>query len=302
MGFGAHSTALDVVDGLDLRGKRAVVTGAGSGVGVETARALAAAGAEVTIGVRDIAAGERVARDIRSTTGSAVNVGPLDLGDLDSVESFAERWEGALHILVNNAGIMHAPLARTAEGWESHFAVNHLGHFALAHGLLSALTAADGARIVSLSSSGHASSGIRFGDLFFERDRYDSGIAHGQSKTANVLFALEANTRWADRGVTAGAVMPGGIWTNLQRHWDPAVLADMKRRYPTKTTEQGAATSLFVATRAELGPGRPVYFEDCGPAARVSRIADGLHGVVAHALDPVAAGRLWDVSVELTRR
>lgn len=299
--FGAESTAMEVLDGVDLHGRTAIVTGGSSGIGVETARALAAAGAEVTIAVRDLASGERVAADIRSGPGNRiVRVEYLDLADLGSVRAFAARWEGPLHLLVNNAGIMEAPEQRTPAGWEMHFAVNHLGHFALADGLLPALRLADGARIVSLSSSGHGSSGIRFDDLFFDRDDYDAGLAYGQSKTANVLFALEATRRWADDGIAAAAVMPGGIWTNLQRHWDPAVLADMKRRYPTKTVEQGAATSVYVAARAELGPGTPTYYEDCHPARIVAAIEGGVHGVLPHALDPEAAERLWEVSLQLT--
>lgn len=292
---------MEVLDGVDLHGRTAIVTGGSSGIGVETARALAAAGAEVTIAVRDLASGERVAADIRSGPGNRiVRVEHLDLADLGSVRAFAARWQGPLHLLVNNAGIMEVPEQRTPAGWEMHFAVNHLGHFALADGLLPALRLADGARIVSLSSSGHGSSGIRFDDLFFDRDDYDAGLAYGQSKTANVLFALEATRRWADDGIAAAAVMPGGIWTNLQRHWDPAVLADMKRRYPTKTVEQGAATSVYVAARAELGPGTPTYYEDCHPARIVAAIEGGVHGVLPHALDPEAAERLWEVSSRLT--
>jgi len=299
--YGAESTALNVVDGIDLRGRTAIVTGASSGIGVETARALASAGAAVTLAVRDTSAGERTAESVRTSTGNSdVHVVRLDLADLDSVHGFAEVWTGPLHLLINNAGIMHAPEIRTPAGWEMHMAVNHLGHFALANGLLPALVAAGDARIVSVSSSGHASSGIRFDDLFFERDSYDAGLAYGQSKTANVLFALEARKRWAAHGITAAAVMPGGIWTNLQRYWDPAVLADMKRRYPTKTTEQGAATSVFVATRASLALEDPVYFEDCHAAEIVPQVTDGVYGVVPHALDPHAARQLWEVSVELT--
>jgi len=298
--FGPDSTALDVVDGLDLVGRSAIVTGASSGIGVETARALASAGASVTLAVRDTAAGELAAVSLRASTGNdGIRVVELDLADLGSVRSFAEAWSGPLHYLINNAGIMHAPELRSDAGWEMHMAVNHLGHFALTTEILPALVEARNARIVSVSSSGHAASGIRFDDLFFQRDTYDAGLAYGQSKTANVLFALEATRRWAAYGITAAAAMPGGIWTNLQRYWDPAILADMKRRYPTKTTAQGAATSVYVATRADLTLDGPAYFEDCHPARVVRGISDGVHGVMSHALDPVVAKQLWDVSIEL---
>jgi NAD(P)-dependent dehydrogenase (short-subunit alcohol dehydrogenase family) len=299
--FGATSTALDVVHGIDLGGHSAVVTGASSGIGVETARALAAAGASVTLAVRDVTAGARTAAAIRSSTGNSVRVAHLDLADLASVRSFAASWRGPLTLLVNNAGIMHTPEERTPAGWEMQFAVNHLGHFALATALHPALAASGGARIVSVSSSGHASSGIRFDDLFFTRDPYDAGLAYAQSKTANVLFALEATRRWADDGIAAAALMPGGIWTNLQQHWDPLTLADMKRRYPGKSPAQGAATSVFVATRAVLGIGTPAYYEDCHPAAVVSGLVDGMYGVLPHALDPATAQELWEVSTTLVR-
>lgn len=297
--FGALSTAAEVVEGIDLRHRVALVTGASSGIGVETARALAAAGATVVLGVRNASAGESVAADIRRSTGlDDVRVAEIDLADLRSVRRLVEAWSEPLHLLVANAGIMHTPEQRTPEGREMQFGVNHVGHFALATGLRRALADAGGARIVALSSSGHAASGIRFDDVDFRKQPYDAGLAYGQSKTANVLFALEATRRWADDGITASAVMPGGIWTGLQRWWDPAVLADMKRRYVSgvKTPQQGAATSVFVATRAQLGPGAPAYWEDCHPAEVVSRIADGLHGVVPHAIDPEVAQRLWTLT------
>lgn len=294
------TTALDVVQGVDLTSRSAIVTGAASGIGVETARALASAGAAVTLAVRDTRAGDEVAADISNTTGnSAVSVRHLDLADLASVRQFVDQWRGPLSVLVNNAGIMNTPELRTTLGWEMQFAVNHLGHFALATGLHDALAADGAARVVSLSSSGHGASPIVFDDLFFERRPYDSGSAYGQSKTANVLFALEATRRWADNGVIAKAVMPGGVWTNLQRNWDPAVLATMKASYPGKSPAQGAATSLVVATSPSITADGPVYYEDCGPADLVASIVDGVHGVMAHALDPADARRLWEVSSAL---
>src|SRR3954464_15102901 len=201
--FDRSSTAADVVAGLDLTGRRIVVTGGASGIGVETARALASAGAELTLAVRNPEAGERTAADIRATTGNeAVTVASLDLADRASVRAFAAAWEGPLHVLVDNAGMMASPLMRTPEGWEMQFATNHLGHFALATGLLPALRAAGGARIVSVSSAAHLRSPVVFDDIPFDRREYEPWAAYGQSKTANVLFAVEATHRWAGDGIT----------------------------------------------------------------------------------------------------
>ncbi|MGX5657078.1 SDR family NAD(P)-dependent oxidoreductase [Geodermatophilus nigrescens] len=306
--FGSTSTALEVVEGIDLTGRRAVVTGASSGIGVETARALATAGAEVVLAVRDVAAGERTAADIARTSGrDDVTVARLDLADLASVDAFTAAWSGPLHVLVANAGVMDTPFGRTRQGFETQFGTNHLGHFALATGLHGALAAAGDARVVVVSSSGHAASPVVFDDLFFERRPYDPGLAYGQSKTANVLFAVEATQRWAADRVTANALMPGGIWTPLQRHWSPeqrAAAEEQARRaegaglFAMKTPEQGAATSVFLATAPEVAGIGGRYFEDCREAEVVDRL-QGLHGVVPHALDPVAARRLWDVSQEL---
>ncbi|HEV7656161.1 MAG TPA: SDR family NAD(P)-dependent oxidoreductase, partial [Mycobacteriales bacterium] len=190
-GFGATSTAAEVVAGVDLTGRRAIVTGASSGIGVETARALAGAGAEVTLAVRNVEAGSRAAAGIAGD----VLVAPLDLADQASVAAFVAGWTGPLHVLVNNAGVMATPLLRTAEGWELQFATNHLGHFALATGLSEALAAAGDARVVSVSSVGHVNGGVDFDDLFFDRRPYDPWLAYAQSKTANVLFAVGAAAR-----------------------------------------------------------------------------------------------------------
>ncbi|RJT83074.1 SDR family NAD(P)-dependent oxidoreductase [Arthrobacter cheniae] len=305
--FTAATTALEVVEGIDLSNRTAIVTGGASGIGVETARALAHAGADVTIAVRDVGAGQRVAEDIgRTSKGAVVQVRALDLADLASVDRFADDWSGPLHILVNNAGVMMTPELRTTLGWELQFATNHLGHAALAIGLHDALAAAGGARIVSVSSSGHGMSDIVYDDLFFQRRPYDAGHAYGQSKTANVLLAVEATRRWAEDGITANAVMPGGIWTNLQRYWDPEVLAATKAQVASagltaKTPEQGAATSVFAATSPLLRSIGGRYLEDCGDAEIVPEIIDGVYGVRPYALDAANAERLWDVSLELLR-
>lgn len=302
--FNDRSTALEVVEGLDLTGHRAIVTGGASGIGLETARALAHGGASVTIGVRDVAVGERAAQDI----GGSVAVEELDLADLASVDAFVARWSGPLEILVNNAGVMDTPFGRTKQGFELQFGTNHLGHFALATGLHAALASAGGdARVVSVSSSGHAQSPIVFDDLMFERREYTPGLAYGQSKTANALFAVEATRRWSADGITANALMPGGIWTPLQRHWseeqrraaeEQARRAEEAGVFRMKTPEQGAATSVWLATAPELAGIGGRYFEDCHEAEVVDRL-QGIHGVVPHALDPDDARRLWDVSEAL---
>ncbi len=240
--YGFETTSNEVADGVDLTGKRAIVTGGASGIGAETARALASAGAEVILAVRDVDSGTQVAEDIIAKTGNAqVTAAPLELTDRKSVANFVDGWRGPLHILVNNAGIMALPeLHRTPEGWELQFATNHLGHFNLALGLHGALATAGGARVVSVSSNAHRMSPVVFDDIHFERRPYDPWLAYGQSKTANVLFAVEAAKRWAPDGIIANAVMPGGIRTNLQRYQLENMAPDLQAvfdSYPWKTVE-----------------------------------------------------------------
>jgi NAD(P)-dependent dehydrogenase (short-subunit alcohol dehydrogenase family) len=299
--FGFASTAAEVIEGIDLTGRRAVVTGGASGIGVETARALAGAGAEVTLAVRDTAAGGRTAAAIAASTGrDDVRVGHLDLADQASVAAFAEGWSGPLHLLVNNAGVMMLPdLVRTRDGREMQFATNHLGHFALAVGLHGALAAAGDARIVSVSSRAHLNSPVVFDDLDFDRRPYDPALAYAQSKTANVLFAVEATRRWADDGITVNALMPGGIRTNLQRYVTEEDLARMRAMAGStapawKTPQQGAATSVLLAASPLVDGVTGRYFEDVREAAPQR---DGVYGgVAAYALDPESAERLWEVS------
>ena len=299
--FGFESTAADVIAGVDLGGRRAIVTGGASGIGVETARALAGAGAEVTLAVRNVEAGAAVAAAIG---GDRVRVAPLDLADLASVAAFAVAWDGPLDLLVNNAGVMALPdLQLSAGGWELQLATNHLGHFALALGLHDALAAADGeSRIVSLSSRGHLRSPVVFDDLHFARRAYDRWLAYGQSKTANILFAVEATRRWAGDGILANAVHPGAIAaTNLSRHMDPAELEALRTSggYTYKTIEQGAATSVLVATSPLLDGVGGRYFEDCHESAVLEGddLSGASEGVAAYALDPANAARLWEVSL-----
>ena len=271
--FGFASTAAEVVDGIDLSGKRAIVTGGSSGIGVETARALAGAGAEVTLAVRDTDAGERTAADITATTGappstSAASTSPTRPPSPPSPRAGAGRCTCS----INNAGVMALPdLQRTPEGWEMQFATNHLGHFALALGLHDALAAAGDARIVSLSSRGHLRSPVVFDDLNFTSRPYDPWLAYGQSKTANVLFAVEATRRWGGDGITANAVHPGAIATPTFAAYGPHGPARALRTlgpYSYKTLEQGAATSVLVATSPQLEGIGGHYFEDCNEARR----------------------------------
>ena len=295
--FGFGSTAAEVLADVDLTGKRVVVTGASSGIGIETARALAGAGAEVTLGVRNVEAGEKTAAEIRSSTrNSAVLVRRLDLSDQGSLRTFAADWEGTLHILVNNAGIMALPtLERTPEGWEMQFATNFLGHFALTMGLHRALAAANGARIVSVSSSGNLIAPVIFDDLHFDFLPYDPLVAYGQSKSACALLAVEAARRWAKDGIVANALNPGAIATNLQKHTGGLKTPPERR----KTPQQGAATSVLLAASPLLEGVGGRYFEDCNEAATVSKRPNDWMGVAHYALDQANAERLWNVSLGL---
>lgn len=305
--YGAKTTAKEVVAGIDLSGKSAIVTGGGSGIGIETARALAGAGAAVTLAVRDVEAAEKVAQDIRATESTdEVHVAALDLTDLGSIDDFVSDWDGPLEILVNNAGVMNTPEERTTYGWELQFATNHMGHFALTTGLRDDLVAAKGARVVSVSSSAHLSSPVDFEDLMFETREYDPRKAYGQAKTANVLFAVELTNRWSSTGVFANALMPGGIWTRLQRHWSEERVANLKAReargdapISMKTPEQGASTTVLLAASPALEGIGGRYFEDCQEAEVVAAETESSDGVRDYALDPESARRLWEVSEEL---
>lgn len=294
--FGRHSTAAEVVEGINLSGKRAIVTGATSGIGIETARALASTGAEVTLAVRNTDAGAQTGADITTTTGNPnIHVAPLDLSDQNSIAKFVAGWNEPLHILVNNAGVMALPEQRTSEGWEMQFATNHLGHFALALGLHDALAADGAARIVSVSSSGHLLSPVVFDDIHFVFRPYDPRLAYGQSKTANVLFAVGATARWASDGITANALMPGAIATNLQRYVG-GIQTPPERQ---KTPEQGAATSVLLATSPLLEGIGGRYFEDCNEAVCVPNGNGYMSGVAPYALTPDNAERLWEESLRL---
>ncbi|MBY0510524.1 MAG: SDR family NAD(P)-dependent oxidoreductase [Rhodospirillaceae bacterium] len=302
MTFGHDTTTDEVLAGIDLAGKRAIVTGASTGLGEETARALASRGAAVTLAVRDTAKGEAAAGRIRASTGSNnIDVGVAELSVPDSVRAFAKTWLAGntkLDILINNAGIMACPLARTREGWEMQFATNHLGHFLLTCLLVPALRAADKARVVNLSSAGHHLSNVDFDDPHFERRDYDKWVSYGQSKTANVLFSVELTKRLAKDGITANAVHPGGIQTELGRHLVPEDIQILMARtqssggFKYKTIPSGAATSVWAATSPTLTGRGGLYLEDCG----IAQPGSGVSGYSPYARDEAGAAKLWALS------
>ncbi|SDY64247.1 SDR family NAD(P)-dependent oxidoreductase [Herbiconiux ginsengi] len=313
--FTPDSTADDVLRGVDLLSVTAIVTGASSGLGVETARALTSAGAAVTLAVRNTVAGNAVADQILRSTGAIrPEVRRLDLADQRSVADFAASWEGPLHLLINNAGIVTSDLQRTVEGWELQLATNHLGHFALALGLHGALRMGaaerDGARIVALSSTAHMRAGIDFDDLQFERRAYDPQIAYAQSKTANSLFAVDATRRWASDGIVVNTANPGGVATGLQRNFsarqkESLDAAEASGLFAYKTVEQGAATTMVAAVAPEFAHTGGHYLDESREAYTVPNdalLADHPHGVKEWALDPAMAERLWEVSAALVRR
>ncbi|MFE0116778.1 SDR family NAD(P)-dependent oxidoreductase [[Kitasatospora] papulosa] len=301
--FGSHARAQEVIDGVELTGRRAVVTGGASGLGAETVRALASAGAEVTIATRSPQSAEPLVQELASVSAGRVHAEALDLSDVASVDSFARAWRGPLDILVANAGIMALPTRTlTPHGWEMQLATNYLGHFALATGLHAALRDAGSARIVVVSSGAHLGAPFDFEDPHFVRRPYDPWVAYGQSKSADVLFTVGAR-RWAADGITANALNPGYILTRLQRHVDDetmrafGVMDDQGNVKPLpyyKTPEQGAATSVLLAASPLLNGVTGRYFEDNQEARIVEDQEDQPGGVAAHALNLEAADRLWE--------
>ncbi|MFJ5018084.1 MULTISPECIES: SDR family NAD(P)-dependent oxidoreductase [Streptomyces] len=304
-GFGADSTAGEILRGIDLTGRLAIVTGGYSGLGLETTRALAEAGAHVVVPARR----PEVARQELAGIGN-VEVDELDLGDLDSVRGFAERFLASgrgIDILIGNAGIMACPETRVGPGWETQFATNHLGHYALANRLWPALASGEGARVVSVSSRGHHLSPVRWDDVQWT-EGYDKWQAYGQAKTANALFALQLDTLGREFGVRAFSLHPGGIMTPLQRHLPKEEMVERgwidEQGNPLnpagfKTPEQGAATQVWAATSPRLDGLGGLYLEDCDIAEPAP--ADGTWaGVKDWATDPGQAARLWTLSAELT--
>ncbi|WP_027344968.1 SDR family NAD(P)-dependent oxidoreductase [Hamadaea tsunoensis] len=299
-GFGYRSTATEVLGGIDLTGRLAIVTGGYSGLGLETVKALRGAGAEVVVPARR----PEHAKDV---VPEGVEVATLDLADQDSVKAFAAGFLDSgrtIDILINNAAVMACPEARVGPGWESQFGINHLGHFTLTNLLWPAVRG----RVVALTSTGHKLSGIRWDDPQFTTG-YDKWQAYGQAKTANSLFAVHLDALGQTSGVRAFAVHPGGIMTPLQRHLSREEMiasgwmdeaGTVNERF--KTPEQGASTSTWAATSPALAGLGGVYCENCDiaeptdPSSPTARFA----GVDAHAVDPEAAARLWDLSAELT--
>jgi NAD(P)-dependent dehydrogenase (short-subunit alcohol dehydrogenase family) len=307
--FGSESTADDVLAGIDLTGKRFLVTGASAGLGVETTRALAAHGAMVTMAVRDLDKGAAALEQVRAAVPDAqLDLRELDLADLASIRSFADGFledHPVLDVLIANAGVMACPQAATADGFELQFGTNHLGHFLLIQRLMPALLAAGTARVVLLSSAGHRFSDVDLDDPSFEHQPYDPWVAYGRAKTANVLCAVGIDQRFRDRGVRAFAVHPGGIQTELGRHLTDdtlKVLMDRLAAAPTetvwKTVPQGAATSVYAATSPDLHGQGGVYLEDCHVAG-LTDDPDAREGVRAYALDPARADALWELSERL---
>ncbi|MDN3654217.1 SDR family NAD(P)-dependent oxidoreductase [Ferruginibacter paludis] len=296
--FGFLSTADEVIQGIDLTDKRAIVTGGASGIGIETVKTLAKAGAEVTIAARNVEGGKEVADKIISTTGNnKIYVAQLDLDNLGSINNFVDNWKGALDILVNNAGVMAIPdLQKTPDGIEMQFMTNYLGHFALSVGLHDALESAGSARIVVVASSGHLFSPVAFDDINFLFRPYDPLVSYGQSKTACILFAVGATERWLKDGITVNALNPGAILTNLQKH-----VGGKLRSAPElhKTPQQGAATSILLATSPLLNNVGGRYFENCNEVETVTKRPANYQGVAMYALDKGNANRLWNISMKM---
>jgi NAD(P)-dependent dehydrogenase (short-subunit alcohol dehydrogenase family) len=314
-GLGAATTAADALAGIDLNGKTAVVTGGYAGLGLETARALRDAGAHVIVPARDMA---KAAKALDGEAG--IDVLPMDLADPASIDAFAAQVVGRgepLHMLINNAGVMACPLERDARGFERQFATNHLGHYQLAARLWPALKRAKGARVISVSSRGHRYSPVVFDDPHFERRDYDPWLSYGQSKTANILFAIGADKRGKADGIRAFSLHPGAIVTDLARYMsvdemrkfgaiddEGKPVVDIERGM--KSVAQGAATSAWAATSALLDGKGGLYLEDCDVAPILDdatlEASDlrNLHGVRPYAVDPDAADALWELSEEQT--
>ena len=311
-GFDSKSDADKIVKEKDLSGKIAIVTGGYSGIGLETTRALVAIGAKVIIPAK------RTEVAVQNLEGivSKENIVEMDLGNLNSVRKFTEDFKesfGKLDLLINNAGIMACPETRIGNGWESQFAVNHIGHFLLTKELMNTMAENDGARFVSLSSSAHSLTRMLWDDIHFQNNPYDKWMAYGQSKTASSLIAVEFHRRMVDKGVSGFSVHPGGILTPLQRHLQKEEMvalgwmdedgspSEMVKNF-FKTTSQGASTTLWCATSSSLNGIGGVFCEDCDIAKRKNEVDESLQryfGVADWAVDTEEASKLWDVTEKM---
>jgi len=314
--FGATSTTDEVLAGVDLSGKRILVTGVSAGLGVETARSLAAHGATVVGAARDLAKAERATEVVRAAAanGGGLDLIELDLASLASVRAAADALVAKgepFDVIINNAGVMAAPFGHTADGFETQFGTNHLGHFVFVNRIASLLR--PGARVVSLASSGHRFANVDLEDPNFTRGDYDPWVAYGRSKTANILFAVEFDRRHRERGVRAAAVHPGGIQTELGRHLDDGAIdamiaqvnadlaAEGKPAYQWKTIPQGAATSVWTGVVGDADAIGGRYCENCHVTTNVTDGALSVmsEGVRPYAIDPDNAKALWAKSEEL---
>ena len=311
-GFHSKTNADEITNGIDLNEKIAIVTGGYSGIGLETTRELVASGAKVIIPAK------RTEVAVQNLEGivSKENIVEMDLGNLNSVKKFTEDFKesfGKLDLLINNAGIMACPETRIGNGWESQFAVNHIGHFLLTKELMDTMAENDSARFVSLSSSAHSLSRILWDDIHFQNNPYDKWMAYGQSKTASSLIAIEFHRRMVDKGVSGFSVHPGGILTPLQRHLQKEEMvalgwmdengspSEMAKNF-FKTTSQGASTTLWCATSSSLNGIGGVFCEDCDIAKRKNEVDESLQryfGVADWAVDTEEASKLWDVTEKM---
>lgn len=310
--FGFSSTADEVLEGKDLSGRTALITGGYSGLGQETARAMAAKGAHVILSGRDTTKLSAAADAIAEGTGAKVDTLVCDLASLDSIRKAAaeaNRRFDKIDLLINNAGVMACDEAKTADGFEMQFGTNHIGHFLLTNLLMPLVEKGERPRIVNLSSRGHHIAPVDFDDPNFEQRDYDKWVSYGQSKTANVLFAVGLEHRLAGRGIHAYALHPGGIMTNLGRHMSEQDMADLMERIrknaeergeepePFKTIPQGAATTCWTATADELEGAGGLYCENCHVADEDNESTGG--GVRSYAIDKDKADRLWKMSEEM---
>ena len=315
--FGRDTTTDEVLEGIDLAGRRFVITGAASGLGRESARCLAAHGASVTLLARSHERAEGAVAEVGAMVpGADLEPGVADLGDLSSIRTFAESYlagHDAVDVLINNAGVMACPFGHTADGFETQFGTNHLGHFLLTALLYPALQAGDGPRVVTLTSAGHSRADVDLDDPNFKRTEYAPWVAYGQAKTANALFARELARRAGPSGLRSFAVHPGGIITDLGRHLDDDLINDMvdfsrrrssaasesgeSRHIHFKTVEAGAATQVWAATTSDLSDHNGAYLANCGLG--VLGADPGVNGFMPYLLDDEHAAVLWELSERL---